>query len=80
MTKGSFPAPYQLAAQILAATLPWKNVPYDIQNAAIAAYGRQGYIELVVLSGFYQMFSAINQGFDVKPETEAPVKVTGVKD
>ncbi len=80
VTKGSFPTPYQLAAQILAATLPWKNVPDDIQDAAIAAYGMQGFIELVVLSGFYQMFSAINQGFDVKPGTKAPIKVTGAKD
>ena len=24
-----------------------------------------GFVELVVLSGFYQMFSVINQGFEV---------------
>jgi hypothetical protein len=24
-------------------------------------------IEIVVLSGFYQMFAAINQGFDIRP-------------
>jgi hypothetical protein len=28
----------------------------------------EGFIELVVLSGFYQMFSTINEGFDVKPK------------
>ena len=66
--KGSFPAPYQLAAQILAVTLPWKNIPEEVQAAAISAYGMEGFIELVVLSGFYQMFSTINEGFDVKPK------------
>lgn len=64
--KGAFPAPYQLAAQILAVTLSWENIPEEVQSAAIAAYGIEGFIELVVLSGFYQMFSTINEGFDVK--------------
>jgi 4-carboxymuconolactone decarboxylase len=66
----SFPAPYMLAAQILAETLPWKNISGEIQSAAIAAYGMEGFLELVVLSGFYQMFSAINQGFGVGPGAE----------
>ena len=26
-----------------------------------------GLVEIVVLSGFYQMFAAINQGFDIQP-------------
>ncbi len=67
--EGSFPAPYKLAAQILAETLFWKNIPETIQTAAIAAYGKEGFIELVVLSGFYQMFSTINEGFNVQPKT-----------
>lgn len=61
----SFPEIYQPAAAILAATLIWKNIPEDFQNKAIQAYGMYGFIEIVVLSGFYQLFSAINQGFDV---------------
>lgn len=69
--EGTFPAPYALVAQILAHTLPWKNVPEDIQNAAIAIYGTDGFIEIVVLSGFYQMFSAINQGFDIQPKAQS---------
>jgi 4-carboxymuconolactone decarboxylase len=65
--EGTFPEPYALIAQILAHTLPWKNIPEEIQSAAIEAYGKDGFIEIVVLSGFYQMFSAINQGFDIQP-------------
>lgn len=61
----SFSDPYRLAAGILSATLVWKSIPAKIQADAIKEYGIYGLIEVVVLSGFYQMFSAINQGFDV---------------
>lgn len=61
----NFPEPYQLAANVLEFTLHWKNIPTDKQDHAIRFYGMQGFIEIVVLSGFYQLFSAINQGFNV---------------
>ncbi len=63
----AFPPPYALAAQVLGHTLGWTSIPATAQTAAIAAYGMEGFVEVVVLSGFYQMFSAINQGFDVAP-------------
>lgn len=66
----SFPPPYQTAAGILSATLVWKSIPENIQANAIKEYGIYGLIEIVVLSGFYQMFSAINQGFDVENSTK----------
>lgn len=61
----SFPHPYRLAAGILSATLVWESIPAQVQEEAIKEFGIMGLIEIVVLSGFYQMFSAINQGFDV---------------
>lgn len=61
----AFPEPYGLIAQVLTATLAWKNVPQPLQDQCIQKYGVEGFVELVVLSGFYQMFSAINQGFAV---------------
>jgi 4-carboxymuconolactone decarboxylase len=64
--KGSFPDSFQLVADILKYTFFWKNVPEEIQNKFIHLYGQDRFVELVVLSGFYQMFAAINQGFDVK--------------
>lgn len=70
LSSEKFPAPYLLAAKILNATLVWKNIPSEIQNAAIDEYGIEGFVEIVVLSGFYQMFSAINQGFDVAIPTD----------
>lgn len=62
---GAFQAPYDLVAKVLAAALSWKDVPQALQEESIRQFGLEGYIELVVLSGFYQMFSAINQGFGV---------------
>jgi 4-carboxymuconolactone decarboxylase len=62
---GVFPAPYDLVAKVLSATCSWKNVPQAVQDQSIARFGIEGFVELVVLSGFYQMFSAINQGFGI---------------
>lgn len=64
---GAFQMPYQIAGQVLKATLVWQNIPEKVQAAAIKNFGMYGFIEIVVLSGFYQMFSAINQGFDITP-------------
>ena len=33
--------------------------------------GKDGLVEIVVISGFYQMFAAINQGFDIVPSGKA---------
>ena len=60
-----FPDPYRLAALVLRSALPRRNIPAEVQSSAISSYGLLGFMEIVVLSGFYQMFSAINQGFGV---------------
>jgi 4-carboxymuconolactone decarboxylase len=60
-----FPDPYRLAALVLQATLAWQDIPQQVQADAIQSYGLYGFVEMVVLSGFYQLFSAINQGFAV---------------
>ena len=39
----------------------------DLQVQAITQWGKRGLVEIVVLSGFYQMFAAINQGFGIRP-------------
>ena len=59
--------PYALAHAILAKTTAWQVVPDDLQAQAAAQWGKRGLVEIVVLSGFYQMFAAINQGFDIRP-------------
>lgn len=68
--------PYDIVAQLLDSTLSWRNIPQLVQDDAIKTFGVEGFVELVVLSGFYQMFSAINQGFDVTlpPGAEKPFK------
>jgi 4-carboxymuconolactone decarboxylase len=45
--------------------MTWQLVPDDLQTRAVAAWGKHGLVEIVVLSGFYQMFAAINQGFGI---------------
>jgi 4-carboxymuconolactone decarboxylase len=63
----NLPHPYALLRAILARTMPWQAVPDDLQAQAVAEWGAEGLVEIVVLSGFYQMFAAINQGFSIKP-------------
>jgi 4-carboxymuconolactone decarboxylase len=59
------PPPFGLLRDILAKTLAWQPIPDDLQARAAAQWGKEGLVEIVVLSGFYQMFAAINQGFDI---------------
>jgi 4-carboxymuconolactone decarboxylase len=63
----ALPRPYALVHAILAKTMAWQVVPDDLQTQAVAEWGKHGLVEIVVLSGFYQMFAAINQGFDIRP-------------
>jgi 4-carboxymuconolactone decarboxylase len=63
----ALPQPYALVQAILAKTMAWQVVPEDLQARAAAEWGKPGLVEIVVLSGFYQMFAAINQGFDIRP-------------
>src|SRR5262245_54295892 len=60
------PQPFSLLHAILEKTAAWEPLPGDLQSRAVEQWGREGLVEIVVLSGFYQMFAAINQGFDIK--------------
>jgi 4-carboxymuconolactone decarboxylase len=64
---GALPQPYALLRAILTKTMAWQPVPDDLQAHAAAQWGVEGLVEIVVVSGFYQMFAAINQGFDIRP-------------
>jgi len=61
----SLPHPYGLLREILSKTLAWQPIPDALQAQAAAEWGQEGLVEIVVVSGFYQMFAAINQGFDI---------------
>jgi 4-carboxymuconolactone decarboxylase len=63
----ALPQPYGLVHAILEKTTAWQVVPDDLQAQAAALWGKHGLVEIVVVSGFYQMFAAINQGFDIRP-------------
>jgi 4-carboxymuconolactone decarboxylase len=67
----ALPDPYALVHAILARTTTWQAVPDDLQARAADLWGKRGLVEIVVVSGFYQMFAAINQGFDIRPAPQA---------
>lgn len=67
----TLPQPYALLSAILSKTMVWQAVPDDLQARAVSEWGAEGLVEIVVVSGFYQMFAAINQGFAIKPPTSA---------
>jgi len=64
--------PYSLVHAILTETTAWKEIPDGLQARAVAEWGREGLGEIVVVSGFYQMFAAINQGFAVGMTDRSP--------
>jgi len=72
----SLPHPFGLLREILTKTLAWQPIPDALQAKAAAEWGKEGLVEIVVVSGFYQMFAAINQGFDIQPpgQPAAPLK------
>jgi 4-carboxymuconolactone decarboxylase len=59
--------PYALLHAILTKTMAWQPVPDDLQERAVCEWGTERLIEIIVLSGLYQMFAAINEGFSIKP-------------
>jgi 4-carboxymuconolactone decarboxylase len=61
----ALPHPFGLLREILTKTLAWQPIPEALQAQAAAEWGKDGLVEIVVVSGFYQMFAAINQGFDI---------------
>ena len=61
------PSPSTCSRAILAKTMAWKPVPDALQSRAATESGKEGLVEIVVLSRFYQMFAAINQRFDSGP-------------
>jgi 4-carboxymuconolactone decarboxylase len=69
----ALPHPFGLLRDVLTKTLAWQPIPEALQAQAAAAWGKDGLVEIVVVSGFYQMFAAINQGFDISPPASAVV-------
>jgi 4-carboxymuconolactone decarboxylase len=69
----ALPHPFGLLREILTRTLAWQPLPEALQAQAAAEWGKDGLVEIVVVSGFYQMFAAINQGFDISPPASAAV-------
>jgi 4-carboxymuconolactone decarboxylase len=71
--EAALPHPFGLLRDILTKTLAWQPIPAALQAKAAAEWGKDGLVEIVVVSGFYQMFAAINQGFDISALDAASV-------
>ena len=61
----ALPHPYALLHEVLAKTMIWQPLPDELQARVAAEWGVEGLVEVVVVSGFYQMFATINQGFGI---------------
>lgn len=61
----AYPAPYASVLPVVCSALGWTDVAADVQAAASALFGVEGLVEIVALTGFYQMMAAVNQGFAV---------------
>jgi 4-carboxymuconolactone decarboxylase len=67
----NLPEPYGLLRDVLAKTMAWQPVPDELQEQVASRWGKDGLVEIVTVSGFYQMFAAINQGFNIQPPDAA---------
>ena len=61
-TSKTLPHPYALLNEVLAKTMIWQPLPDELQARVAAEWGVEGLVEVVVVSGFYQMFATI-KGF-----------------
>jgi len=55
VSNASLPHPFDLLRKILAKILAWQPLPDALQVQAVAEWGKDGLVEIVVVSGFYQM-------------------------
>jgi len=70
----ALPHPYALLNEVLAKTMIWQPLPDELQARVAAEWGVEGLVEVVVVSGFYQMFATINQGFGIMAAPASPAR------
>ena len=73
-TSKALPHPYALLNEVLERTMAWQLVPDDLQARVAAEWGVEGLVEVVVVSGFYQMFANIIQGFGIMAAPASPAR------
>jgi 4-carboxymuconolactone decarboxylase len=61
----AYDPPYDLAFHVMDCAFAYRSIPADLQDRAIAAFGIEGFIEIVVLCGEYVLMSMVNGCFDV---------------
>ena len=67
----ALPHPFGLLREVFDQDSCLAADPEALQAQAATKWGTDGLVEIVMVSGFYQMFAAINQGFDISSLTAA---------
>jgi 4-carboxymuconolactone decarboxylase len=70
-SSANLPEPYGLLRDVVAKIMAWQPVSDELQEQVASRWGKDGLVEIVTVSGFYQMFAAINQGFNIQPPDAA---------
>lgn len=60
-----FPEPYSDVMEAAQMSLEKRSLPSSLQERLIEQYGKKGLVELILLTGYYQMLAAFLNGFDV---------------
>lgn len=60
-----FPEPYADALEAAQLSFEKRSLPSSLQERLIQQYGEKGVVELVLLTGFYQMLASFLNGFDI---------------
>lgn len=64
-----FPEPYADALEAAQLSFEKRSLPSSLQDRLIAQYGKKGVVELMLLTGFYQMLASFLNGFDIASGT-----------
>lgn len=60
-----FPEPYADVLEAAQLSFEKRSLPSSLQERLIEQYGQKGLIELMLLTGFYQMLASFLNGFDI---------------
>lgn len=60
-----FPEPYADTLEAAQLSIEKRSLPSSLQERLIEQYGQKGLVELMLLTGFYQMLASFLNGFDI---------------
>ena len=64
----AYPQPFRDVLEAAQAALEKKSLPAPLQTRLIQQFGKNGLVEIVLLSGYYQMLASFLNAFEVRVE------------